>query len=258
MLFLSGLLRNTAIKLSVFMLCFGFLVLIIPSLPTVANHLLASLESVYLPTPIEEIEPSDYIVVLGGSVEPPIQPRVVIELGPSADRVFHAWRLFRAGKAPVIIVSGGRSYDGTETLSEAFYMKRVLVELGVPEHSVVLESRSKSTHENAINTLLKIREVASQADIEIKDLLDLADQKIDSRELPSILLVTSATHLPRALAVFRKIGVNAIPAATDIRHVAAGLSGWRAWVPNAMSLSQSSIVLREMFAIFIYRLRNWA
>ena len=256
MLFLGSLLSYLSVTWSRYTLAAGFFVLAVFSMPAVANRLLASLETAYLPIPIEQIQTADYIAVLGGSVEPPISPRILVELGASADRVFHAWRLFQAGKAPVIVVSGGRSYDDTGALSEAYYMKEVLLELGVPDESVVLESLSQNTLENAVNTLGKLIELTALN--ERKQSLSAIAQEDISHKPPTILLVTSSTHLPRALATFRKAGIKAIPAATDIRHVGAGVSGWGAWVPNALSLSQSSSVLREISAFLMYRLRAWA
>lgn len=254
LIILASLFSLISVKKSVVLSLAGALLLILFSLPTVANRLLASLEVVHLPIPIDNIEPASYIVVLGGSVEPPISPRVTIELGASADRVFHAWRLYRAGKGPAIIVSGGNTYTSSSALSEAFYMKEILVELGVPEGRVYIEPASRNTRENAINTLSKIQELVSD-DGTIQP--ESVDWSAGSNKAPSVLLVTSGTHLPRALAVFRKLGINAFPATTDIRHVGVGIAGWGAWIPNALSLSQSSSVLREMLAFIAYKMRGW-
>lgn len=234
----------------------AILMVVIFSLPIVANSMYASLEGVHPVVPMNDVVAVDVIIVLGGSVEPPVHPRIVVELGVAGDRVLHAWRLFRAQKSPLIIVSGGRSYSDSSMQSEAYYMKEVLVELGVPAEKVVLESGSRNTYQNAKNS----RTIVGK--LEIVERSDETDQHKTPRIVSqvskeSVLLVTSAIHMPRALATFQKAGINAMPATTDIRHSTHAVNNVLAWLPNALSLSQSTDVLREWLAIVFYKLRGW-
>ncbi len=61
----------------------------------------------YSPVAVAETPTADAIVALGGAVEGPAPPRIALDLSDAADRVLHAARLYRAGKAPVVVISGG-------------------------------------------------------------------------------------------------------------------------------------------------------
>ncbi len=92
-------------------------------------------------------------MVLGGAMEPAIPPRFPYpNLGAAADRVWEAARLYHAGKAPLIIASGGRLPWLGQKTPEAVAMRQFLEALGVPADAVVLESHSRTTHQNAVDT----------------------------------------------------------------------------------------------------------
>src|ERR1700744_1620951 len=79
------------------------------SLPAVADLLIAPLEN-EARAAAAQAQACCYeaIVVLGGGVTPAVPPwRPDPDLGPSADRIWHASRLYRRGLAPKVIVSGG-------------------------------------------------------------------------------------------------------------------------------------------------------
>src|SRR5690606_3989740 len=109
----------------------------------------------------------------------------------SADRVWHAARLYHAGKAQRLLLSGGtvRTGDG----SEAEAMRRLLLDLGVPDEALGLEDASVNTSSNAARTAELLRAAG----------------------IDHILLVTSALHMPRARAAFERTGLTVFPAPTD-------------------------------------------
>lgn len=115
-------------------------------------------------------------------------------------------------------------------------MAAFIKDLGVPEAALVLESGSRTTRENAINT---------------RPLLQ-------ARGINRILLVTSAQHMPRALATFRKLGIDAIAAPTDFE--ASRPTGYwlLRWMPSAAALERSSRALKEYIGIWVYRMSGWA
>src|ERR1035441_7270285 len=90
-------------------LCFSaFLVLLLFSSGGVSQLLLRSLEDQYPPSPIESIPHAEAIVVLGGGTsDAPAIPGQAPELGDASNRLLYAARLFRVGKAPLILFSGG-------------------------------------------------------------------------------------------------------------------------------------------------------
>ena len=167
------------------------------------------------------IAPAQALVVLGGGVAPATERSADINLYAAADRVWYAARLFHAGKAPLLVLSGGGT-PGRDLFSEARAMAILLQDLGVPAQAMVLEDASHNTRENAAFTapLLKARGIGR------------------------ILLVTSALHLPRAQALFAAQGLQVTPAPTDFEaHLRP--PGVQAWLPDAQALEGSGRAMKE-------------
>lgn len=175
----------------------GLLVVWVPATPVVADWLLGSLEDRFPPRPVAAVPTADAIVTLGGAIGAPIPPREHPDLSGAADRVWHAARLYRAGKAPLIIASGGTLPWHDQRFREADAIKALRTSWGVPADAVLRESTSSNTYQNAKNTAAIL----------------------EKRGIDQVLLVTSALHTRRALATFRSAGVPALPAATDYRVV---------------------------------------
>lgn len=212
----------------------GLLVLWGASSPVCSEWLQGTLESQYPPAPVEAAPTADAIVVLGGSVGAPRPPRVYPDLNDAADRVWHAARLYEAGKAPLVIASGGTQPWKAQRFREAPVMKRLLVSWGVSADSVRLESNSANTYENATRTA----ELAAKWGID------------------RVLLVTSALHMRRALATFRSTGLTVVPAATDYQVV----EGERTILdvfPNAGALAGTTAAIREYVGYLVYDWRGW-
>ena len=213
----------------------GIAVILAASNPMAAGLLLGSLESRYPPAPVEEYPRADAIVVLGGATLPPLPPRIEVEVNGSFDRLLHGLRLLRAGRAPRLILSGGAvSFLTGSSLPEAARMARLAAELGVEPGQLLLESRSRNTRENAVHTA----------------------RLLEERGLKRVLLVTSARHMPRAAAVFRKAGVDLVPAPTDFRVVDKPFSPWRL-LPDLEALESSTRAVKEYAGLVVYRLRGW-
>lgn len=204
------------------------------SMPVVAHWLQASLESRYPPRPVTAAPTADAIVVLGGAVGAPLPPRVYPDLGGAADRVWHAARLYEAGKAPVVVASGGTLPWKEQAFREAPLMKQLLTDWGVPPDSILTESNSANTYQNAVNTAALLKE----------------------QGLDRVLLVTSALHMRRALATFRSAGVAARPAATDY-HAVSGPTTLLDWAPSAGALQGSTATIREYAGYVVYWWRGW-
>ena len=213
----------------------GVAIVLAASNPMAASLLLGSLESRYPPAPVDDYPRADAIVVLGGSTLPPLPPRLEVEVTGSFDRVLHGLRLLRAGRAPRLILSGGSIpwLAGTD-LPEAERMARLAAEYGVEPGQLLLESRSRNTRENAVETRKLLR----------------------AHGLKRVLLVTSARHMPRAAGVFRKAGVDFLPAPTDYRVAAKPFSPWRL-LPDVEALDASSRAVKEYAGLIVYRLRGW-
>ena len=94
-------------KISKFLNVGGVLIFLICSSPILARQMVEFLESQYPPIAIENVPQSPLIVVLGGVLAQPAYPRLLSELVESSDRILHAFRLYKAGKAPTIYLSAG-------------------------------------------------------------------------------------------------------------------------------------------------------
>jgi len=207
----------------------------IVSTPVFSNYFRAGLERTYLPVAVQESFNADAIVVLGGAVSGPAYPRIDVDLGDAADRVLHAVRLFRASKATFVIATGGNIPWLGGSGPEASAISKLLQEWGVPEDAIILESDSANTHENAINT----------------------KRILDERELENVLLVTSALHMPRALAIFRAAGVKAVPSPTDYEVVDKQQTTIMDFLPDAEALEGTTRAMKEYLGYAVYWMRGW-
>lgn len=207
----------------------------------VSSWLTQSLEWQYLAN--EELPETEAIILLGGSTQAPIPPRNTVEINDSGDRVFYAAHLYKEGKAPIIIATGGGISWLGKTIPEASNMKQLLVAMGVPPSAVIEETNALNTHENAIYT----------------------KKILDKKGIEKALLVTSAFHMPRSVLTFKKQNINIIVAPTDFsitkQHWEQLQSTPQATLinslPSAGNLEQTTKVLKEYLGIFIYWLRGW-
>jgi uncharacterized SAM-binding protein YcdF (DUF218 family) len=218
------------------LLGFALVTLWIAATPALANWLNWQLESQFPPLSADRLPQSEAVIVLGGVLGQPTPPRVAADLSDSTDRIMHALRVYRVGKAPLIVISAGNQPWQTATASEAQLIADLFMELGVPRSALVLETKSRNTHENAANTAAIFKEHGWRNGI----------------------LVTSGFHMPRALAAFRHEGLVVTPAATDVHSVPARSAHLFDILPDAKALARTTSAIQEMIGLCYYRLRGWA
>jgi uncharacterized SAM-binding protein YcdF (DUF218 family) len=213
----------------------GVFVVLFFASPWVGSKLLGSLENDYAVLRAEDCPPADVIVVLGGSTVPPLAPRAHVEVEGAYDRLLYAMRLYRAGKANSLILSGGTIAElSGSAMSEASQYLELALESGIPVEAIVLEERSRNTYENAL----------------------YARQTMHEHGWQRALIVTSAAHMPRAMAVFRTLDIDVLAAPADVRIVAASFS-LHGLLPTVQGLKYSSIATKEYIGWWVYRLRGW-
>lgn len=206
--------------------------------PWVAQALARSLEYRYLPP--SPVPHAPVLVLLGGGTYPASYPRPMVEVNGAGDRVLYAAWLYQQGVTPVILLSGGVLDWSGRPSTPPQEMAALLTMMGVPQEALWFEERSRNTYESAVNCARLLR------------------QKGISR----ILLVTSAWHMPRALALFRKQGLEVVPLPVDysvsdapqgfeVRRVILGL------VPSADSLALTVKIMKEYLGMWMYRMRGW-
>ncbi|MEB3212858.1 MAG: YdcF family protein [Leptolyngbyaceae bacterium] len=206
----------------------------------VSKGLGRSLEWQHLPP--DPMPIADAIVVLGGAIRPELPPRPWIDLKDAGDRPLYAAQLYLAGKAPLIIMSGGRINWKNGGPPESSDMATLAEAMGVPAEAILEDPTSLNTYENAVNV----------------------KQILERENLNTILLVTSAIHMPRSLKIFEKLGIEAIAAPTDYRVAQRSPDAnetWRAQLVNVLPsverLDYSTRAIKEYIGLVIYRLRGW-
>ena len=144
--------------------------------------------------------------------------------------MLHTARLYRAGKAPVVLISGGGIPWLGSDIPEAGSIQTLLEEWGVPGASILAEAASRNTYENAV----------------------LSKQVLVEHGLQRVLLVTSALHMPRALATFKSAGIDAIPATTDFTVTYKDQRTVIDFLPDAEALSRTTYAIKEYVGYAYY------
>ncbi len=207
----------------------------------VSNLLVRSLEWQNIPQ--GQLPTAEAIVVLGGGTKSPFWPRPTVDLSEQGDRVIYAAQLYRQQKAPIIILSGGRINWHGDGSSESADMASILTSIGIPSAAIVQEPDSLNTYQNAVN----VRKI------------------LESRQIRTILLVTSAMHMPRSLKIFERQGIQAIPAPTDFLVSLGEMQEMTSTpkgailnlLPETDNLNKFTNGLKEYVGYFVYSLRGW-
>ena len=110
------------------------------STPMMYRWIGGSLESEWPVVKAEDAPTANAIVLLGGGMGSNTNVYPYAEMWNGADRVWHAARLYKAGKAPLIVPTGRGEQESTVPL---------LRDLGVPESAIVVENKARNTEENA-------------------------------------------------------------------------------------------------------------
>lgn len=200
--------------------------------PLVATLAMGLLESRSQPFDRAAAARFDAVVVLGGGVMGKGSLRPADQLtGLSLQRTLCGVDLFAEGRAPRLVLTGGATTILGEGPKEAVEMRRVALRMGVPEDAIVLDDRARTTYENALG---------------VKRLLGGG----------SILLVTSASHMPRAAALFRQHGFTVTPAPCNY-NVRNWPDVWTDldlydFIPNVDGFYDSTDVLTELVGTIMY------
>lgn len=203
------------------------------SLPATSLFLGGRLESVHAYKRPQDLPQADVIVVFGGNTQANranwFEP---YNRTTATDRIDRAEALYRAGRAPRILLSGG-AREGK--VSEAQITARILRQRGIPDSALLLENDSRNTSENARFTDITMR----------------------SQKLKSALLVTSALHMPRAYASLEKRGIKVVAAGGPPQIVLPSTNAPDLWTPHLRSLDASRTIIKEYLGLFAYWIRGW-
>jgi uncharacterized SAM-binding protein YcdF (DUF218 family) len=212
----------------------SFLIMAVLGMPVVARMLIAPIESEYRPFHPSIGSRFDAIVVLGGGTAPKgtLRPDDAL-LEDSRTRTICGSEWYAKGLSSRLVLSGGEGAIFGSGPKDALEMKRLALQLGVPEDAILAEARSRTTYENAV----EVRRELGNA---------------------SILLVTSAYHMPRAMSLFRKQGFAITPAPCEYR-AKDHPPDWSTvtvfdFIPAVNSFELSTMAINEVIGTWLYRM----
>jgi uncharacterized SAM-binding protein YcdF (DUF218 family) len=177
--------------------------------------------------------PYDTVIVLSGMLHLSWSQRGYIEFSEAADRILAGITLVQQGLCKTLLVSGGTGDLFDRRTSEARLLKTFALQFGLRDDQILVEADSRNTYENALHTARMLR----------------------ARQLQHVVLVTSASHMRRAVATFHKQGV--FPDAYPVDYQATDIVTPFSFVPSAGSLAKMTAVLHELFGMLAYRLQGY-
>jgi uncharacterized SAM-binding protein YcdF (DUF218 family) len=176
-------------------------------------------------------------IILGGIGDIDLRQKKII-FGVSADRLFQTLPLYYQKKIRYIVFSGGSGSIEFPEKREGIYVRKYLHSIGIPDTSLIVESTSKNTYENAVFT----RRI------------------LDSLQLKgNYLLVTSAFHMPRSMAIFKKAGFKNIT--PFITNKSSGIRRYtfdHLFIPDPGALISIEVLIHEWVGYLIYKIKGYA
>lgn len=181
---------------------------------------------------------SDAAIVLGGMSYPKVSTPEHLEFNHAAERLTESVELWRAGRVKNLLITSGSDdlldQDAVEAPGLAAWAERN----GVPAKAVAVESKSRNTKENAEFSLPIVRE----------------------NRWKTFVLVTSAVHMPRSAAIFRKAGYGSDGNSLVLWPVDTqrqDLPFPRNAVPSPSSLAVTQAVIKEVAGYAAYWLMGY-
>ncbi|MGB4594512.1 MAG: YdcF family protein [Anaerolineaceae bacterium] len=197
-----------------------------------SSFLTRSMEWRYMP-PAAETK-ADAIILMAGGAVAANTPRQMVEVNEEGDRVLAAAKLYKEGKAPLVIITGGTSPSNQS--------RNLLMSLGVPEKDIIMQDKSENITQDAV----------------------LTTQLMTDMSIKTAFLVTSAAQMDRAVLSFNEEKFDVIPAPVDYRVTEAYYKQLMRFdvrqtlfnlMPTSQAFSQSSAILREYFTLTFYRIK---
>ena len=183
---------------------------------------------------VESLPEADLIELHGGGMGLATNIGYQAEMWSNADRVWYAARIWKAGKAPKILVTSGSTDLTTGPL---------LADLGVPKDAIIYDFGPRNTEEEA-------KSVAT--------FFASHQPPTTNHQLrPKVLVVTSAWHMRRTMLMYKKYAPNveAIPAPCDFENIVMleSVSKWELFLPDPTAFLDNSVAFHEWLGYFGYK-----
>lgn len=201
-------------------------VLYLTSIPVLSAFLSRTLETGYVRLAASDAPVADAIVVLstGRSIAP---GQAAVSEWSDADRFFGGVELFQAGKAPLLIFTGGWFPFAPTAPLEGDVLAQYARGFGVPAESILTTGRVINTFEESQAVAHLLSEAAPAA--------------------RRILLVTSAFHMDRATLHFERAGLSVTAFPVDFRGSQANTVSLLDFVPTGVALVENQVAIREIY-----------
>lgn len=174
----------------------------------------------------------DYAIVLTGMITYDDKYER-INFMASNDRLMQALELYRLGYCEKIFITGGSGKIFNQEHKESIILKDYLILLGIPESDIEIESQSKNTYENAVESAKILNPTESQK---------------------TFLLITSAYHMRRAAGCFSKQGFTFDTYVTDRYSGNRKFTLDQLFVPKAETLQGWTLLIHEVTGYVVYGL----
>ena len=174
------------------------------------------------------------IAVLLGGFSKYDEYRNPIAISEAGSRLFKAVELFNQKKIDTIIISGGAASLTGQIRPEAVYAKQYLMDLGIKYKCIFVDSTSKNTHENAVNS---------------KKILD----KLGYTQ--EVLLITSAYHMRRSISTFKRADIKVIP--YSVQYISNPNRGYKIndfLLPSSEALFHFDALIKEWVGFCVYKI----
>lgn len=212
----------------------ALLVLYVASMPITGDAMMRLTERYAVRESAQHAAAADAIVVLSGMVRHvEAKQGLAAEWGDASDRFFAGVELYRDGKARDIYFTGGKRPWESAQEPEGEVLARMARALGIPSNHIHITPDAQNTEQEA-----------------------LALRKMIRPDNASILLVTSAFHMPRSVMMFEKAGFRSIiPFPVDFRVWNRDVT-LMDFLPDADALADTDLAIREAIGIAYYLIRQ--
>ena len=178
----------------------------------------------------------DIAVLLGGAMRYYNSTTERLVYGSSVDRMLASAELYHNNKVRKILISGGSGSMVYKDAKEAPLLAEALLDAGVAKDDLILETNSRNTHENAIESARILKENYPGA---------------------RVVLVTSAYHMRRSMGCFKKQGIEAIPFPCDQQSGKQAYTPDKIIIPGAVNLVAWEKLFHEWLGVVVYKITGY-
>ncbi len=226
--------RGNLTRRQLWIITLPFCALTILCMKPVGYLAVGSLEWQKPPQPIRPTDAKAIVVLSGGAYRPDSVRRKSHLAADSLIRCLHTADLYHQGEPCLVLCAGGRVFEDDRGASLAQMMFQFLTHLDVDPENLIMESRSSNTFENAKNVAEILRE----------------------RGIDEIVLVTSASHLPRSILCFEKQGIVVHSSGAVFTATEFDVSP-KQFLPSPSGARGIGKAVHEWMGMAYYKLRGW-